>query len=290
MDPEFVVTRHEAGRLDFDVRAEWSPRIRTAFFASGADGLVANYARGFVGRDLDFVRELPLRRLNVLGRGITDLTPVHDLAGTLEELSVEVAPGAHVDLALLPGLRVLACAWDQVRDSIERTDRLEDLYLAPYRERDLAPLTHLTALRSLRMKERPGVRSLDGIESMSWLAHLGIYGAPLEDTSALVSLGSPVLTELALATCPRLTSLSDLSSLVGLRHLDVSESGPLQSLGPIADSILLEGLYLYGSTTIVDGDLTPLRGLTRLTDLRMMARRHYTPTLKDVRRHLGIDG
>lgn len=262
--------------------------MRQAFLKSGADGLVANYARGFVGSDVEFVRELPLRRLDLLDRGITDLTPVHDLGSTLEEFRVQAAPGSHIDLTLLPRLRVLACAWDQVKDTIAATDRLEYLHLSPYREPDMTPLMHLTSLRTLRMKQRPGLRSLDGIEKMPWLAHLGVYGAPLEDTRALARLSSPVLTRLDLASCRRLTSLTDLSGLTGLRQLDVSESGTLASLAPIAGLTQLERLYLYGSTTIADGNLTPLLAMARLRDLRMMNRRHYNPTVDQVRAQLGL--
>lgn len=288
MKPEFEIVLDQEGRADFDLHSGWSPAMRRAFFSSMADGLIANYARGFVGGDIEFVRDLPLRRLNLLDRGITDLTPVHDLSITLEEFRVQAAPGSYIDLTLLPRLRVLACAWDQVKDTIAVTDRLEHLTLSPYREPDLTPLAHLTSLRSLQMKERPGVRSLDGIETMPWLAQLGIYGAPLQDTAALSRLSSPVLTRLDLASSRRLSSLTDLSTLIGLRHLDVSESGTLASLTPIAGLTKLQRLHLYGSTTIADGDLSPLLEMTHLHDLRMMNRRHYTPSVDEVRGHLGI--
>lgn len=288
MKPPFALIRDEGGRVTFDLYAGWSPAIRRAFLSSDADGLVANYARGFVGSSIEFVRDLPLRRLDVLDRGITDLTPIHDLGATLEELSVDVAPGSHIDLTLLPRLRVLACAWDQVEDTIASTDRLEDVYFSPYREPDLTPLTHLTSLRSLRFKPPLGVRSLDGIHTMPWLAHLGIYRAPLEDTSALARLSSPVLTRLDIPSCRRLTTLDDLGGLIGLRHLNVSESGSLASLAPIAGLAQLERLYLYGSTTIADGDLAPLLAMTYMHDLRMINRRHYNPTVDKVRAQLGI--
>ena len=252
---DFALVRDDKGRLDFDLHTAWSPRIREAYRSSGADGLIANYARGFVGADIEFIRDLPLRRFNLLHRGITDLTPVHDLAATLEELHVQAYPGTHVDLSLVPGLRVLSCAWDQVKDTIERTDRLEDLFLAPYPEADLRPISHLTSLRTLRMKERPRVRSLAGVEAMPWLAWLGIYGSPLEDITALERLRSPVLSRLDLASCRRLRSLDAISGLHGLRELEVSEAGELPSLTPIAKLTGLELLYLYGSTNIADGDL-----------------------------------
>jgi hypothetical protein len=288
VNPSYAVIRDENGRADFDLYTGWSPAIRRAFFSSRADGLVANYARGFVGSDVEFVRDLPLRRLNILDRGITDLTPVHDLASTLEELSVEVAPGAHLDLTLLPRLRVLACAWDQVKDTIASTDRLEDLYFSPYRAPDLTPLAHLTSLRSLRMKPPLRVRSLDGVQTMPWLARLSINAAPLEDTRALARLSSPVLTRLDVPSCRRLATLDDFSGLIGLRELDVSESGPLAGLAPITGLAQLERLYLYGSTNITDGDLTPLLPMSHLRDFRMQNRRHYSPTVAQVQKHFGI--
>lgn len=288
MNPGFVVSQDAGGRLDFDVQSEWSSALQDAFITSGADGLVANYARGFSGRDIDFVRGLPLRRLNVLDRGLSDLTPIHDLGSTLEELRLQSAPGSYIDLTLLPKLKVLSCDWDQVSSSIDHADQLEDLFLSPYTEADLTPLSHLTSLHSLQMKQRPRVRSLDGVEAFPWLGRLSIYGAPLEDTSALARLNAPVLSRLDLASCRRLTSLTDLSRLAGLRELDVSESGTLASLGPIAGLTRLERLYMYGSTTIADGDLTPLLSMTHMRDLRVMNRRHYRPTSHDVCAQLGL--
>lgn len=289
MTHDYSLVRDDRGRTDFDLHSAWSPRIHEAYLSSGADGLIANYARGFVGADIDFVRDLPLRRFNLLDRGITDLSPIHDLGATLEELRVQSNPDAHVDLTLLPRLRVLSCAWDQVKDTIERTDKLEGLVISPYPKADLRPISHLTSLRSLRMKQRPGVRSLAGVEAMPWLTWLGIYGAPLEDITALERLRSPVLNQLDLEACRRIPSLDSVGFLHGLRELDISEGGTLPSLAPIAALIGLERLHLYGSTKIADGDLSPLLGLKRMKDLRMMNRRHYTPSVTAVREHLGLE-
>ncbi|WP_281256258.1 hypothetical protein [Phycicoccus duodecadis] len=42
-------------------------------------------------------------------------------------------------------------------------------------------------------------------------------------------------------------------------------------------------------TTIDDGDLTPLLTMPRLHDLRMVNRRHYAPSVTQVRAQLGIE-
>ncbi len=75
---------------------------------------------------------------------------------------------------------------------------------------------------------------------------------------------------------------------MGLRQLDVSEGGALESLRPIADLHLLERLYLYGSTEVTDGDLTPVLGMARMRDFRMMNRRHYAPSVNQVKAQLAI--
>jgi internalin A len=284
----YALVRDERGHLDFDLRTRWSPRLHRAFTRSRADGLVLNYARGFIGHDLEFIRDLPLKRLNVLARTIRDLAPVYDLADSLTELRVEAGSTTRIDLTALPHLRALSCSWDQVADTIGQCTGLEDLFLGEYDPANLAPVAHLTDLRCLRMKGDPAVRSLDGVESMPWLAHLGIYSAPVEDTIALASLRSPVITELALAACQRITALTDLSGLSALRRLDLSEGGPVESLRPIADLQLLERLHLYGSTCVTDGDLSPVLGMRRVQDFRMKNRPHYAPSVHQVRKQLGI--
>lgn len=115
---------------------------------------------------------------------------------------------------------------------------------------------------------------------------LGIYAAPLEDITALERARPPVLGRLDLASCRRLTSLEPIGGLHRLRELDVNEGGTLASLTPIAALAGLQRPYLHGSTTMVDADLSPLLGLHRMTDLRMMNRRQYAPSVNDVRAQL----
>jgi hypothetical protein len=39
---------------------------------------------------------------------------------------------------------------------------------------------------------------------------------------------------------------------------------------------------------VADGDLTPLLGLAQMRDLRIMNRRQYVPSMRDVKDHLGL--
>lgn len=277
------------GGVEFELLGPWDPAAEEAFLASGADGLVINYARGFQGHDLEFLRGLPLRRVNVLARTISDLKPVESLADQLVELRLQTGHRSRIDLGLFSQLRALSCNWAQVAETIADCSSIEDLYLGEYDPEDLQPLTHLPNLRSLRMKDRPAIRRLDGFEALPKLSSLEIHLAPLDDLHALAETRSPVLHRLALGSCRAITELGPLQGLSSLRELDISESGSIESLQPLRSLAALEQLYLYGSTRVTDGDLTPLLGLTRLVDLRMMNRRHYAPSVRAVKESLGIE-
>lgn len=276
------------GDVEFELLGPWSQSAHEAFLEAGAQRLVLNYARGFQGHDLEFICDLPLTRLEVLARTIVDLSPVEALSSELAELSLVTSHRSRLDLSLFAHLTALACAWSQVADSISDCHSVEDLYLGEYDPEDLTPLAHLSNLRSLRMKERPRVRHLGGIETMNWIANLEIYDAPLDDISAL-GQRHPMLRSVAFGGCTRLTSLEQLERFSELEALDVSEAGSIESLHPIAGLVDLRRLHLYGSTQILDGDLSPLLAMTSMSDLRLMNRRHYAPSVSSVKEALGIE-
>jgi hypothetical protein len=67
-----------------------------------------------------------------------------------------------------------------------------------------------------------------------------------------------------------------------LRFLRISECGEMASLAPIESLTELEVLYAWGSTRIVDGDLSPLARLPRLKEVRMRNRRGYKPPVDEL--------
>lgn len=265
------------------VTGDWSPAAREALEGGRADGLVLNYAKGFRQQPIDFIEGLPIRRLDLLARSVRDLSPVSSLAGTLEELRVESDPRAVIQLERLPRLRTLAASWAQVRASIALAPQLEDLVLAPYSEPDLGLLSGLSSLTSLVMKESRGLRSLDGLDAFPSLLRLAIFLAPgLANIDALEGSRLPVLRELRLANCRRIRDIAPVAGCVPLQFLDLSEGAEVPSVGPLAELVNLERLYLYDTTKVADGDLGPIARLPKLKDFRMKNRRGYTPSVKEI--------
>jgi internalin A len=265
------------------VTGDWSRSSEEALLAPEVTGLTLNYALGFRERSLDFIREWPIQQLTILARTIDDLSPVYRLHGTLERLSVQTSPKTSIDLKQLP--------WLTTADTIEYAIGLNDLYTTSYGPTDLHPLQRNQALSRLRMKQNPRLTSLDGIQHLPVLSEVGIFGARrLDDIETLARSDAPShLASLDLESCSGIVALEALAGHHDLRYLGIGNCGPVASLRPLGGMPSLQRLWAYESTRIDDGDLTPLLGLGSLTDLRMKPRKHYRPTLDEVKRQLRLE-
>ena len=246
--------------------------------AGRVHGLELNYAKGFKDTDLGFIRAWPIRSLTIVARTIEDLSPIYRCAETLEVLNVVTSPGARIDLARFDALWDVGADWGQVKHSIGAASGLRRLFAGNYTEVDLTALAGCAALQHVVLKDRPQVRSLDGVGELGELHHLGVYAAPrLCDLSALCDFDS--LRELHVEACSSIGALEAVSCHRGLTMLNVSDCGEIESLRPVARCEGLEVLWLYGSTRIVDNDLSILMRLPRLVELRMRNRRDYRPSV-----------
>ncbi len=268
--------------VDMIVQGEWSADAKKSLLKGHADGLVLNYARGFRGRDLKFLDGLPIARLKVLARTLADLSPIYALADGLVSLRVQSDPRAIIELERLPQIQTLSATWGQVQGSLRFAQRLEQLFLLSYSETDLSPLTAIPTLVSVVMKDYPRVKSLDGIEELPLLEVLGIHLAKaLSDITAL-RRSSPDLKTLQLPSCRKVVDVAPVSACTSLRFFELSEGGNLLTVAPLSGLQGLERLYLYGSTSVIDGDLSAIARLPNLRDFRMVDRRWYAPSVKEI--------
>jgi len=239
-----------------------------------------NSSHGFRETTLELVRHLPatVTSIHIVARWIDDLTPLYDLRERLKSLQLLVAPGATLDLSRLPGLTSLSADWPTVEESLHTATELEDLYLGHFKERDLTPLSPLQSLRRLRMKDRPALTSLAGLDELVSLRSLTIAeGRRLTDITNLSGVVGRQLEALNLDNCRRLDDLDSLINCRSLTKLGLGDIGDVPSAQPLADLSELRGLFLHGSTRFLDGDVSAIARLPRLEVLGLMNRRHYRP-------------
>lgn len=279
-DAAYILEDTPEGR-SLVVTGPWSEGAGRALLRGEADGLVLNYARGFSG-SLDFLDDAwRLRRLSVLDRSIVDLAPIGRLT-TLERLSVQAAADAVLELGPLSRLRSVSGEWALIGRTLSAADELESVSTWMFGEVDLHAFRDHIALKALTIKDAPYLESLAGLGGLPDLAILKIIGArrlhEIDDVSEL----SASLYELEFEDCPRIDAIDVVASLVGLRFLGISESGDIASLAPIGSLSQLETFYAWGSTRILDGDLSPLARLPQLKEIRMRNRRGYRPPVGEL--------
>jgi len=264
------------------VTGPWSAMAAQALSRGEADGLVLNYARGFREGTLDLLDSgWPLRRLSVLDRSLVNLNPIGRVQG-LRELSVQAAADSELDLGSLPQLKSVSGEWSLIARTLGAVGGLEDIVTWMFDEADLHAFRDHLVLRNLTIKDAPYQGSLAGLSNLASLAALTIVGAPrLRDIDELGWL-SASLRELKFEGCGCLDTIDAVASLVGLNFLGISESGDIASLSPVRPLSELETFFAWGSTRIVDGDLSPLGGLPRLKEIRMRNRRGYKPAVHEL--------
>jgi hypothetical protein len=138
------------------------------------------------------------------------------------------------------------------------------------------------ALKHLTVKEAPNLESVSGIRDLPNRTVLGIFLARRLGEIGDVADRGRSLRELELEDRPGIDAIDDVESLGYLRFLSISECGDIASLAPVGSLKQLETLYAWGSTRIVDADLSPLAQLPRLKEIRMRNRRGYKPPVSDL--------
>jgi internalin A len=277
----FIIEDSPEGRT-LVVTGKWTGEAAAALDAGRADGLELNDARGYRERDLDFLEQWKIRRLLLLDRRVSDLSPLGRLGNTLEELRVDSKLEAEIDLAAFQRLGTLAASWNQVQATVSRKGgSLRDLLLFSYPNEDLHELTALRRLETLRLVDAGELRTLDGVEAFSLLSGLHLFhAAKLEDLTSLVATQA-TLKELELEDCPKISTLDGIGHLKHLVILGVSDCGRIESIKPVSALSKLEELHAWGATLIEDGDLSPLVSLSILRELRMRERKEYRPRVSE---------
>ncbi|HUT37334.1 MAG TPA: hypothetical protein VNE39_27880 [Planctomycetota bacterium] len=186
---------------------------------------------------------------------------------------------------------------------LARVENLTGLYLAhaSTSTSNLAPIAHLTGLKTLVLRETPRADSLKPLARMTGLTSLDLSLSrrvrdlkPLAKLTKLTTLrlscprhvdfsplaSLPALSELILETGDQCTDLSSLGNLKNLRTLSLRAHHSAPGIGFLANLTQLKAVRLCGLAALTD--LAPLTGLgslevvifrscNRLRDLRPLA-------------------
>lgn len=240
--------------------------------------LQASYAWGWKSDGCVFLREVPwLRGLELISGTIEDLSPVADLVG-LERLNLSCHSRRPVDFSGLQRLQSCSMNWFPGGETVFRCKGLESLYLDGAKEAQLAGINELRSLKRLTIANSD-LRSLAAIDGLFQLEKLELLNCRkltqideldrFERLKWLVIGGSKVIQDFA-----------PVAGIAGLEILSLSDCGKIRTLAFSRSLKKLRAFAFAGSsTTVEDGDLSPLEDLPQLAMLMFGPRKHYSHRL-----------
>lgn len=264
------------------ITSAWSDRMTTYVKDHEITELELNHAKGWHGHDLMFLLELPhLVSLQIIDMRISDVTPIHSLHA-LKALGVITYCTTEINFRAFPALEDCSLEWRPKAQSLFECKTLETLFVNRYSGKDVTPFANLTELESLAILNAP-IDSLRGLERLQKLRRLRL--ANLRRISSLAGIETlNQLEELEIHTCRGFSSIKELRPLTNLRTLSLSNNGNIESFRPLERLARLESLVFYESTNVLDGDLSPVWNLRKLSNVSFQNRRHYSHRREDFRR------
>lgn len=244
------------------------------------DGIGITEAVKFGSTDLSFITECRDPRGLVLPYAKRyDISLIHTLR-SLRLLCVSDSR-APLDCQQFPLLEDLSIEWHKRITLPADGAPLKYLDMAKYKGcTDLSILAEYPNLSELHLVQG-SLRSLDGAERFTSLTRVDLaYMPKLASVGALRHL--PV-EFLSIQNCPNIEDLAALAQCPRLRALRLNTCGTLPSLKFLNDFPRLEE-FRFVDTNVLDGDLTPL---LRLKSIGSMSKRHYRPSVEEVKRRIG---
>lgn len=251
----------------------WSDDLLPVIEENKVTGLWINYARGFVGNDITFLKKLPdLKYLLIASYWLDDVSPINGLSN-LRSLYLSATTYKGIDFSGLRRLEKLSLDYTTGMKSLVKCTSLRYLNVGSLRVKDLTILSELQGLDFLEVSSSP-VADLDGIENLPHLRVIALYYlTKLTDISALAKC--PRLEIVDIEACRKIGSIEPVRPLTRLKRLQFSKCGQIESLSPVGDLKDLVDLIFDYDTNIVDGDLDPMTKLKKLQYTYFLDRPHY---------------
>lgn len=262
----------------------WGPDAEAMMKDNRLFGLMINYARGWSGDDIDFVKELPfLRELIIIDWNIDNVSPVEYLH-ELRAIQISTYCKTPLDFSNFPHLEDCGLRWRKGADSVFERDSLRRLFLSAYDGEHSAPFSGLRRLSSLAIAEGK-LTEIESLASLVDLAFVGLYHLPRLQSLHGVET-SKKLVDLEVEDCKNIHDLSPLHGLTNLKRLILSDCRDIASIQPLKELHQLSELIFAGSTSVEDGDMSILLNLPALSRVAYKNRKHYQPPAGVIQQHL----
>ncbi|MDA8139175.1 MAG: hypothetical protein M0036_11040 [Desulfobacteraceae bacterium] len=261
------------------LRSAWQSGTEKILQKDGIEELELNDAKGWRGNDIAFVQSLPwLKAFTIIDLKISDVEPVHCLHD-LRKLEVITYCKTKIDSSSFPLLEDCGIEWRAGASSIFDCTTLRSFYVNRYSGKDTEDFSKLIHLKDLTILNSQ-IKCLKGLEKLLQLQVLRLGN--LKQLGSLAGISKlKNLEELEIQKCNKVSSIFEIGRLPKLRKIFLNDMGAIDSIEPLAKIDTLEHVTFYESTNILDGNLSCLTRLKRLSKISFQNRRHYSHRRED---------
>lgn len=263
---------------DFGVHAtitgEWQDSFYDLFKEKNVKSLELNRAKGWKGKEINFLKEIDnLVSFSILDFQIQSVLPIHNLKN-LKKLEVITYCKTTLDFSAFPKLEHCSIKWRKGCESLFNSRDLKELFIDGYKLTESEVFSKLIQLERLTVVNS-SFKDLNGLSKLTKLNYLRLgYLANLLSIHPIYTLKN--LQEIEIQNCKKITSIKGIEALSELRKLLLLDLGDIDSLLPLKSIENIQWVLFYGTTNIVDGDISFLKGLKTLSRVSFQNRRHYT--------------
>lgn len=267
---------YESGRYGVKaiIKTAWRKSFLNELIDKEVVELELNHGKGWRGDDISFLSELPhLKSLEVTDFALDRIDSIGALH-ELRKLRLITYSKSPIDFHSFPYLKECYFEWIKDSNSLFEKSSLEKLFINNYPGKDSSVFNGLTQLIELKIMNSR-LEEVEGLSSMLNLLYLRL--TKLSRINSLKGIeSSRLLREVFIQKCTKVDDISHLFELTALKKLSILDMGNIVSLKGIERLSDLEELYFYGSTSIADGDISPLCEMQDLRRVYFTDREHYS--------------
>jgi hypothetical protein len=223
--------------------------------------------------DINFLADCPfLETLGISTRQDYNLDFLKNLKN-LKGLNISVSldnPKQLIDLSEQKRLESFSIQWRKNIKSLENCQRLKEICLIEFKEKDFLIIASLTSLQKISIKTG-SIKSLDGLENMHSLRLLEIGNCRYLTSIATIN-GLVSLRKLVIEACSKIGDYNSLINLPNLESLTLRNCNSINSIKFIDNFPNLKELNIVGNTNIFDGDIKPA---LRINKVIVSHKKHY---------------
>lgn len=259
------------------IKGDWNNNYKDIIDDKNVTDLWLNISKGWTGIDYSFLSSLKsIERLTIIADKGENLNSIEGMT-ELEDLNITIKTKSKIDFTKLKKLSKCFLYFWPGASSIFEVDTLKELYLDKIKQEHLNDMRHLSKLESLTLGNS-NVEDLSILQPLKSLLKLELLNCRKIINHNIISKFIN-LTWLNIDGYKDINSIEFLMELTKLKVLLLSDVGNINSIKPLSMLKELKAFAFPGKTIIVDGDLTVLTSLSKLSMLMFASRRHYTHKL-----------